>query len=142
MSKKYVTKIREIRAAAEQDKIKFGQTESSLKQELKELKKSSEDEKMQREQVVNQKNKKISFLEAEKARMEKALTNNLKARNLLDLENQIIKLANERQAFFEHKFRLENEINENREIVEQKDLQISMLKEHIKILNIELEEVK
>ena len=70
------------------------------------------------------------------------MLNNGKAKNILDLENQIIKLATERQTFFNYKFDMERTIQEKTEILEEKDLQVSMMKDQLKILVDEIEEMK
>ena len=85
------------------------------------------------------KSQKISKLETEIAQLNRVLTSNTEGSNRLALENQIVKLASERQSFFNYKFDLERTIQEKEELLEEKNTQIEMMKEQLKILSKELD---
>lgn len=88
------------------------------------------------------KNTRISKLEAEVGKLTRVLSTNQDAKSRLALENQIIKLATERQTFFNYKFDLETNLQEKEDMLEEKNLQVQMMKGQIKILSKEIDEVK
>ena len=88
------------------------------------------------------KNERITKLETEVDRFKRVIQTNNQAKSQLKLEDHINKLLSERQTFFNYKFDMEQTIKEKEDLLEQKDLQISVMKGQIKILADEIDEMK
>ena len=70
------------------------------------------------------------------------MNSNKSAKSVYDLETKLSGLLLERQNQFNHLHNLEYEINDKEEILTQKDVQISLLKDQLKFLVKEIETIK